>query len=115
MSPFRRLPGFVVTQPGAERTVLRLMPRVFFLGNLVVALPSAAARLLAWLHPETSAQQLVTTIDIYAIGVLVVHWTAVLTVTIGAIIVWVMKGPAYVADGYPVQDADAPRSQPPRG
>jgi len=40
----------------------------------------------------------------------VLHWTVVLTVAIAAFIVMVMKGPAYVADAYPVEDSEAPDS-----
>jgi len=32
-----------------------------------------------------------------------------LTVGIGCIIVWLMKGPAYVADGYEVSHNDKPK------
>lgn len=35
------------------------------------------------------------------IGLVVLHWTLVFTVAIGCAIVWLMKGPAYVADAYP--------------
>ncbi len=37
-------------------------------------------------------------------GVLVLHWTLVLTVALGCFVVRVMKGPAYVADAYPLPD-----------
>jgi hypothetical protein len=36
------------------------------------------------------------------------HWTLVLTVAIGCVIVIVMKGPAYVADGYPPPGREPP-------
>ena len=36
------------------------------------------------------------------IGVVVLHWTLVLTLALGCFIVRVMKGPAYVADAYPL-------------
>jgi hypothetical protein len=39
-------------------------------------------------------------------------WTAVLTIAIGCFVVVVMKGPAYVADRYPLQDADEPAQDP---
>ncbi|MHB1249700.1 MAG: hypothetical protein ACYCZL_09945, partial [Polaromonas sp.] len=42
-------------------------------------------------------------------GVLIFHWTMVVTVGIGCIIVMVMKGPGYVADGYNVPHSDRPR------
>jgi uncharacterized Tic20 family protein len=35
------------------------------------------------------------------IGFVVLHWTLVFTVAIGCVIVWLMKGPAFVADAYP--------------
>ena len=41
----------------------------------------------------------------------VTAWTAAFTVAIGCLIVMVMKGPAYVADKYPLSDADEPRRQ----
>jgi len=42
------------------------------------------------------------TVDILAISIVVLHWTAVFTVAIASLIVMVMKGPAYVADAYPL-------------
>jgi hypothetical protein len=35
-------------------------------------------------------------------------WTAVFTVAVGCAIVWIMKGPAYVADPYPLSDSEQP-------
>ena len=58
--------------------------------------------------PDYEVATRITTVDIYAIGVLVLHWTAVLTVAIGAVIVTIMKGPAYVADAYPMEGMDRP-------
>ena len=43
------------------------------------------------------------------IGLVIFIWTAVLTVTIGCVIVWLMKGPAYVADGFEVSHSDLPK------
>ncbi len=51
---------------------------------------------------------LITTVVIYSISVLVLHWTVVFTVAIGAVIVLIMKGPAYVADAYPMESMDRP-------
>jgi len=44
--------------------------------------------------------------DILGIGTLIVYWLAIFTITIGAILVSLMKGPAYVADAYPMEDLD---------
>ena len=40
------------------------------------------------------------------VGLVILHWSLVLTLAIGCVIVMVMKGPAYVADAYAM---DAPR------
>lgn len=109
MSWFNHWPGFRRSPAGRERTVLRRLPALTLWGSLLLALPSLAARLLglgeaAWLG----------LLDIYAIALLILHWTVVLTVAIGAFIVLVMKGPAYVADPYPLDDYDPPPEAGPR-
>ena len=108
MNLFNRLPGFARTPPGQERVVLRRLPRTFLLGTLLLALPALIARLLAGSGDELV---LITT-DIYVISLIILHWTVLLTVAIAAFIVMVMKGPAYVADAYPLQEGEAPDSPP---
>lgn len=105
---FNKLPGFQRTPPGIERTILRGLPRVTLLGSLLLCLPPLLVRLLPDGLAGTDAALLATTVDIYAISLLILHWTVVFTVAIGAFIVMVMKGPAYVADAYPLSDADFP-------
>ena len=53
------------------------------------------------------AKQLLMT-EIFAWSLAITGWTAVLTLAIGCAIVWVMKGPGYVADAYALSDADRP-------
>ncbi|MBS0512956.1 MAG: hypothetical protein JSR42_17460 [Proteobacteria bacterium] len=106
--PFNKLEGFPRTPAGEERRVLRLLPRILIVGSLLLGLPSMVARLFDAVGGAASAT-LVTTVDIYSISLVVLHWTVVLTVAIAAFIVMVMKGPAYVADAYPLDDADAPQ------
>jgi cytochrome b561 len=48
------------------------------------------------------------TTDIYVISLVILHWTVVLTVGIAAFIIMLMKGPAYVADAYPLEEAATP-------
>ena len=43
------------------------------------------------------------------VGIVVLHWTLVLTAAIGCAIVILMKGPTYTADSYPMPDADRPQ------
>ena len=47
--------------------------------------------------------------DYMMIGLVIFIWTAALTITIGCVIVWLMKGPAYVADGFEVSHSDRPK------
>ncbi len=105
---FNRLPGFQKTPAGQERQVLRRLPGILAVGTLLLCLPSLAARMWWAGAPDYEVGARITTVDIYAIGVLILHWTAVLTVAIGAVIVTIMKGPAYVADAYPMEGMDRP-------
>jgi hypothetical protein len=109
MDPFKKLPGYRKAPAGLERKILRLIPRVFVLGTVLVLLPSAIARLWTINDAAWMASKFISTVDIYAIGLLAVLWTGLFTVGVGAFTVMVMKGPAYVADAYPLPDADEPR------
>ncbi|MGQ9723796.1 MAG: hypothetical protein ACUVVU_00260 [Tepidimonas sp.] len=105
MDWFARLPGYRRTPYGAERRVLRALPAVTLVGTALLALPSLLVRMMT----EAHADKLIMTTDIWVISVVVLHWTVVLTVGILALIVMVMKGPAYVADAYALPDERARR------
>ena len=47
--------------------------------------------------------------DFLMIGLVLFIWSLVLTLAIGCVIVWLMKGPAYVADGYELSHSDKPK------
>jgi hypothetical protein len=49
-----------------------------------------------------------STIDFLSIAIFVSLLPVFVTVVIGCIVVILMKGPAYIADGYEVNDADEP-------
>lgn len=108
MNLFNILPGFHKTPSGLERLILRRLPRVLWVGTLLLALVSLLARIWPWSGPEWAIATRITSVDIGVISLVVLHWTSVLTVAIGAFIVLVMKGPAYVADAYPLSDAEHP-------
>ncbi len=108
MNPFTRLPGFTKSPPGLERVILRRLPGVLVLGTLALAVPSLAARGFPWQGGAVEVATLVTTVDIYAISLAILHWTVVFTLAISAFTVMVMKGPAYVADAYPLEDSETP-------
>ena len=103
------LPGYQRTPTGFEWRLLRMMPTAWLAGTLLPALMALAAR---WFITAANAAELARNIQLFdylMIGLVVFVWTLVLTVTIGCIIVWLMKGPAYVADGYEVSHSDTPR------
>lgn len=113
VNAFQRLPGGQRTPPGLERQILRALPKALLYGSLALLLPSLLARLTGEdLSADAAA---LSTLDYWALGLLFLHWNLVLTVAIGAFIVMVMKGPAYVADPYPMdrRAADGP-DHPPR-
>lgn len=108
MTLFNRLPGFTRTSPGVERTVLRALPAALWSGTLLLCLPPLAIRAWAWLTDSAETLQQLMMIDIYSVSAVILHWTVLFTVAIAAFIVMVMKGPAYVADAYPLDDRDTP-------
>ena len=89
---------------GLERALLRIAPRVALMSVAIPAFVALAARL--WLGD--GVEKTVRSVDIAAIAVAVTSLTGGFTVTIGAVIVFIMKGPGYVADPYEVNDAAEP-------
>ena len=110
MNLFTRLHGRRVP-PGLEWQILRRLPQITLVGSLI---PVALAVLVRVLPPEPGVDiaKHVKTVDIFAIATAITFFTAVLTVAIGCIVVYIMKGPAYVADAYPLQHSDYPASGP---
>jgi len=109
MDWFQKLPGFQRTPYGIEWRILRRMPTVALAGTVLPALAALAAR---WLIGGATAAEVARNLqrfDYMMIGLVIFLWTLVVTVVIGCVIVWLMKGPAYVADGLPVSHSDAPR------
>jgi hypothetical protein len=106
----QKLPGFTRSAPGLEWALWKKLPWIALAGT---ALPLGLVG-LAWLAaPQalTPADERQLTQWLYmAIGVVVLHWTLVLTAAIGCVIVMLMKGPAYVADGLEVPHTDHPGS-----
>lgn len=112
MNWLQKLPHTSRSASGLEWTLWRKLPLIALLGT---ALPLLGLGLVHWLaDPAASAAQArwLQMADYFVWGVLVFHWIMVLTVGIGCIIVMVMKGPGYVADGYNVSHSDQPRATP---
>ena len=108
MNWLRKLPGFQQTPYGFEWRLLRLMPTVCLAGTL---LPGAMSLVARYIMTGGSAAELARRIQLFdflMIGLVISILTLVLIVSIGCVIVWLMKGPAYVADGYEVSHSDLP-------
>jgi polyferredoxin len=98
--------------PGLERELLRKIPK-YLLGSILIPLFMVILvrlPLLADLFASTAeeVEKLHTTIDYLAIAIFVGILPMILALFIGCIIVILMKGPAYIADAYDVDDADEP-------
>jgi len=105
----KKLPNTRREPPGLERVILRKLPMVLLGGTLIPLAVSLTSRLFP---PDGSAMQIAKhlhTIDILSIATAITVWTAVLTVAIGCVVVVLMKGPGYVADGYELVDAEQPK------
>jgi hypothetical protein len=101
MGFLRKLPGFQRSPAGLEWRLFRRLPAILAWGT---ALPLLGVLALWWssstdpLAPEDPALMLWM---YQLLGLVILHWTLVLTVAIGCGIVLLMKGPAYAADTYP--------------
>lgn len=114
MELFRKLPGYRRAESGFEWVLWKRLPLIALAGTLLaVAIPG-----VAWLAlpdgVDPWADHAFLRLVFIMIGAVVVHLTAVITIAIGCVIIMVMKGPAYVADAYPLNDRDrpAPRMEP---
>ena len=106
-----KLPQSIRSASGLEWALWRKLPLIALAGTalplLGLALYHAGAD--AGNPAEARALQLA---DFIVFGVVVFHWTLVITAAIGCVVVMVMKGPAYVADGLDVSHSEQPRTDP---
>jgi hypothetical protein len=113
MNLFNKLPGFAKSAPGWEHLIWRHLPAILLWGTLLPLLLAGANRVLAPAATESGASAGALLLwDYTMFGAVVLHWTLVLTLALGCFIVRVMKGPAYVADAYPLpSDRDEPTAR----
>ena len=105
MKLFNKLPGFVRSAPGLEQRIWRRLPAILLWGTLLPLLLAGVNHALAPAVLDSGASNGALRLwDYTMFGVVVLHWTLMLTVALGCFIVRVMKGPAYVADAYPMPD-----------
>lgn len=103
MNLFNKLPGFVRSAPGWEQRIWRRLPAILLWGTLVPLLLSVMNHALAPAAPPPGTGDGKLLLWDYTMwGVVALHWNLVLSLGLGCFIVRVMKGPAYVADAYPL-------------
>lgn len=98
--------------PGLERKILRKIPK-YLLASIIIPLFMVIIVRLPLVEQMVSrtaeeVAKLHTMIDYLSIAIFVSVLPIILAVFIGCIIVVLMKGPAYVADAYDVNDTDKP-------
>jgi hypothetical protein len=109
MDWLKKLPNSVRSASGLEWTLWRRLPLILLVGTALPMLVALALHLLTD-QSSGSAARWLQTMDYVVAGVVVFHWTAVFTVAIGCVVVMLMKGPGYVADGLELSHSDRPRS-----
>lgn len=102
------VPDRTVVSTAFERNLLVRLPFVLVGGVLIAALAPALARLMAWAGVGAEPSASITTADIIGLSILGLTFSCVVVLAIGAVIVLIMKGPAYFADSYPLEDAERP-------
>jgi xanthine/uracil permease len=108
MNWLTKLPNTRRSASGLEWKLWRKLPLVFAMGTLLPVLVALALHLLN--DPGEAGQaRWLQTMDFVVVGVVMFHWTAVLTTAIGCIVVMLMKGPGYVADAMELSHSDQPR------
>lgn len=109
MNWLKKLPGYQRTPYGFELRLLRKLPQLTLAGTVGPALAALIARFYFDRGSADDIARQVQTFDILMVGLVVFLWVVLLTVAIGCVIVWLMKGPAYVADAYDVSHGDQPK------
>jgi len=112
MKLLQKLPGSRREPPGLEWYLLRRLPMLTLLGTVI---PITYYLYTLWFPNPAGTdgvEKQLSGVAIAAIATVLTVWTAAFTVAIGCAIVWIMKGPAYTADSYPLIDAERPRRTP---
>jgi hypothetical protein len=96
---------------GLEWAILKMLPKVLLAGIFIPLFMSIFIRLFPAGDSLGEIEKHISSIDILSISLFVTLLTAVFTIVIGCIIIVLMKGPAYVADAYELDDADEPEAE----
>ena len=104
MKYLKKLDGFQRSPAGLEWQIWKKLHIIWVVGTVLPLLASAGAYVLDGLDSATQNARAVEQFFYVMLGVVMLHWTLVLTLAIGCVIVMLMKGPAYVADAYEMEE-----------
>lgn len=104
MKYLKKLDGFQRSPAGLEWQIWKRLHVILGVGTALPLVASAGAYVLDELGPAEQNARAVEQFFYVMLGVVMLHWTLVLTLAIGCVIVMLMKGPAYVADAYPMEE-----------
>ena len=110
MNWFTKIPNSRRSATGLEWRLWRKLPLIALVGTVLPLLCLALIYLCTDSEAYTAQARWLQMMNYVVGGVIVFHWSMVVTVGIGCVIVMVMKGPGYVADGYQVSHSDKPRA-----
>jgi len=109
MNWLKKIPDSRRAATGLEWRLWRKLPLIALVGTAVPLLCLVLVHLLTDSPLDAAQSRWLQMMDYVVGGVVIFHWSMVATVGIGCVIVMVMKGPGYVADGYEVSHSDQPR------
>ena len=110
MNWFKKVPNTCRTASGLEWRLWKKLPLIALIGTLLPLLALGLVYLLSDSAMGAAELRRMQLMVYMTGGAIIFHWSMVVTVGIGCVIVMIMKGPGYVADGYRVSHSDQPRA-----
>lgn len=108
MSWLNKDPHSIRSPAGLEWRIWKKLPLIWAVGTVVPLLLAGATWFFSPEQADGARDPAIMRFEFVMIGLVILHWTLVLTVAIGCAIVMLMKGPNYKADSYPMPDSDEP-------
>lgn len=109
MSFLKKLPNSRKYPHGLEWKILRKIPWAFLYSFLIIAIFVGVAHLLPPEGTPSEIHKHLQMVNILGIALWITAWTGIFTVGFGAFVVYLMKGPAYVADPIELSDSENPK------
>lgn len=103
---FKILPNFQESKAGRETIILKKIPLLAFLGIILPFISYLFFEILNFFNGASLSCKEFHIILYMFIGFLSFYFLFLLTLSIGCIIVKIMKGKTYVADAYELNDKD---------